>query len=78
MVQTLVLDPASLPADCRARRVETDRLHAARMLRALAAIDRGDPRVPGAVRVPSVEEEDRRHLPRERRTAVGKRNAGRP
>ena len=33
-VQTLVLDPASPPADRRAKRVKTDRRDAARMLRA--------------------------------------------
>ena len=78
-VDPLVLDPASLPADCRARRVETDRLHLARMLRALTAIDRGDPLAPDTARVPSVEEEDRRpEALASRCTSVGKRNAGRP
>ena len=72
-VETLVLDPASLPADRRAKRVKTDRLDAARMLRALIAIDRGEPQAPGAVRVPSVEEEDRRRLLRERRRLVKQR-----
>ena len=74
-----MLDPASLPADRRARRVETDRRHAARMLRALAAIDRGGPLAPDTARVPSVEEEDRRpEALASRRMAAGKRNAGRP
>ncbi len=72
-VETFVLDPASLPADRRAKRVKTDRLDAARMLRALMAIDRGEPQAPGTVRVPSVEEEDRRRLLRERRRLVKQR-----
>ena len=72
-VETLVLDPVSLPADRRAKRVKTDRLDAARMVRALIAIDRGEPQAPGTVRVPSVEEEDRRRLLRERRRLVKQR-----
>ena len=43
------------------------------MLRALIAIDRSEPQAPGAVRVPSVEEEDRRRLLRERRRLVKQR-----
>ena len=72
-VETLVLDPASLPASRRAKRVKTDRLDAARMLRALMTFDRGEPRVLSPVRVPSVEEEDRRRLLRERRRLVKQR-----
>ena len=56
-----MLDPVSLPAEvCRAKRIEMDRLDAARMFRALIAIDRGETPAPGTVRVPIVEEEDRR------------------
>ena len=65
-VETLVLDPASLPADRRARRVKTDRLDAARMVRALMAFDRGEPLAMSPVRVPSVEEENRRRLVKQR------------
>ena len=72
-VETFVLDPASLPASRRAKRIKTDRLDAAGMLRALMAFDRGEPLAPGTVRVPSVEEEDRRRLLRERRRLVKQR-----
>ena len=65
-VETLVLDPASLPAGRRAKRVKANRRDPARMLRALTASDRGEPLVPGTVRVPSVGEEDRRRLVRQR------------
>ena len=72
-VETLVLDAASLPVARKGRRVKTDRLDATRMVRALAARDRGDPFAVRAVRVPSVEEEDRRRLLRERRRLVKQR-----
>ena len=72
-VEPLVLDPASLPASRKARRPKTDRLDAAGMLRALMAFDRGEPLAPGTVRVPSVAEEDRRRLLRERRRLVKQR-----
>ena len=72
-VEPLVLDPASLPASRKARRPKTDRLDAAGMVRALMAFDRGEPLAPNPVRVPSVEEEDRRRLLRERRRLVKQR-----
>ena len=72
-VEPLVLDPASLPASRKARRPKTDRLDAAGMVRALMAFDHGEPLAPGTVRVPSVEEEDRRRLLRERRRLVKQR-----
>ena len=72
-VEALVLDPASLPVSRKARRPKTDRLDAAGMLRALMALKRGEPLAPGPVRVPSVAEEDRRRLLRERRRLVKQR-----
>ena len=72
-VEPLVLDPASLPASRKAKRAKTDRLDAAGMVRALMAFDRGEPPTPGTVRVPSIEEEDRRRLLRERRRLVKQR-----
>ena len=72
-IEPLVLDPASLPASRKAKRAKTDRLDAAGMIRALMAFDRGEPLAPGTVRVPSVEEEDRRRLLRERRRLVKQR-----
>ena len=72
-VEPLVLDPASLPASRKAKRAKTDRLDAAGMVRALMAFDRGEPLAPNPVRVPSMEEEDRRRLLRERRRLVKQR-----
>ena len=72
-IETLVLDPASLPASRKARRAKTDRLDAAGMVRALMAFDRGEPWGLNPVRVPSVAEEDRRRLLRERRRLVKQR-----
>ena len=72
-IEPLVLDPASLPASRKARRAKTDRLDAAGMVRALTAFDRGEPSAMSPVRIPSVEEEDRRRLLRERRRLVKQR-----
>ena len=72
-IEPLVFDPASLPASRKARRPKTDRLDAVGMLRALLAFERGEPRAPSPVRVPSVGEEDRRRLLRERRRLVKQR-----
>ena len=72
-VEPLVLDPASLPASRKAKQAKTDRLDAAGMVRALMAFDRGEPLAPNPVRVPSIAEEDRRRLLRERRRLVKQR-----
>lgn len=68
-----VLDPASLQVNRRARRVKTDRIDAERLLRALLAHRRGEPKVVSVVRVPSVAEEDARRLHRERHRLVRER-----
>src|SRR5215212_11199382 len=65
-IENQVIDPSSLLVDRRARRVKTDRLDAAALLRALMAWCRGELRVCSIVRVPSVEEEDARRTTRER------------
>ena len=72
-VEPLVLDPASFPISRKAKRAKTDRLDAAGMVRALMAFDRGEPSAMSPVRIPSVEEEDRRCLLRERRRLVKQR-----
>ena len=41
-VECLVLDPANLQVNRRARRVKTDRIDVVALIRALAALDRGD------------------------------------
>ena len=74
-VETIVLDPASLLVNRKAKQRKTDRIDARKMVRALLAHDRGDAAVLSRVRVPSVEEEDRKRLIRERRRLVKERTA---
>ena len=72
-IEAVVLDAASLPVTRRAKRIKTDRVDAANMVRALLALDRGDLRAAGTIRIPDVEEEDRRRVMRERRRLVKQR-----
>lgn len=72
-IESYVVDPASIAVPRRARRAKTDRIDGKTLLRALMAFKRGEPRVCSMTRPPSVEEEDRRRLSRERHTLVGKR-----
>ena len=74
-VETVVLDPASLLVNRKAKQRKTDRIDARKMVRALLAHDRGDAAVLTQVRIPSVEEEDRKRLIRERRRLVKERTS---
>jgi transposase len=74
-VRNLVLDPASLQVNRRARRAKTDRIDAETMLRALLAHLRGEPKVLSVVRVPSVADEDAKRPHRERERLVHERIA---
>lgn len=65
-VHCVVVDAASLSRSGRKRRAKTDRLDAEQLLRHLLRCLQGEQGVWSVVRVPSVEEEDRRHLWRER------------
>jgi transposase len=65
-IENLVIDPASLLVERRARRAKTDRIDGEKMIRALLAYRRGEPRVMSVVRVPSPEQEDARRCSRER------------
>jgi transposase len=60
------LDPSSIAVNRRARRAKTDRIDLEQLMRVLLAYLRGETRVCGVVRVPTVEQEDRRNLSRER------------
>ena len=71
----VVLDPASLLVNRKAKQRKTDRIDAKKMVRALLAHDRGDAAVLSRVRVPSVAEEDRKRLIRERRRLVMERTS---
>ena len=74
-IETVVLDPASLLVNRKAKQRKTDRIDAKKMVRALLAHDRGDAAVLSRVQVPSVEEEDRKRLLRERRRLVKERTS---
>ena len=74
-IETVVLDPASLLVNRKAKQRKTDRIDAKKMVRALLAYDRGDAAVLSRVRVPSVEEEDCKRLLRERQRLVKERTA---
>jgi transposase len=72
-IENHVMDPASLPVDRRARRAKTDRLDLGALLRTLMAWWRGEPQVCRMVRVPSLQEEDRRRQTRERERLIQER-----
>ncbi len=74
-IETVVLDPASLLVNRKAKQRKTDRIDAKKMVRALLAHDRGDAAVLSRVRVPSVQEEDRKRLLRERQRLVKERTS---
>ncbi len=60
-----VVDASSIEVNRRLRRAKTDRMDATRLLLLLVRFFGGERSVWSVVRVPSVEEEDRRHLHRE-------------
>jgi transposase len=64
-VENRVVDAASIEVNRRARRAKTDRLDLAQLLRKLVRYEEGDRKVWSVVQVPTVEEEDARHLTRE-------------
>ena len=74
-LETVVLDPASLLVNRKAKQRKTDRIDAKKMVRALLAHDRGDAAVLSQVRVPSVEQEDRKRLLWERQRLVKERTS---
>jgi len=74
-VDCLVMDPASLQVDRRARRVKTDRIDVEKLLHTLIAWCRGERHVCSMVVKPSAEEEDLRRSHRERDRLVRERTA---
>jgi len=74
-IDCLVMDPASLQVDRRARRVKTDRIDVEKLLHTLIAWCRGERHVCSMVVIPSVEEEDFRRSHRERDRLVRERTA---
>jgi transposase len=72
-VTSHVVDAASIAVSRRHRRTKTDRIDGETLVRTLMAWIRGEPRVCSMVRVPKVEDEDRRRIGRERRALVKER-----
>lgn len=72
-VENRVLDPASIQVNRRKRRAKTDKLDLDQLMRVLAALERGEPRVCSVVRPPSVAAEDARRMSRERGRLVRER-----
>ncbi len=73
--RSIVIDPASLLVNRRAKRAKTDRIDARAMIRALIAFNRGEDQVLSAVQIPSVEQDDARRLMRERQRLIKERTA---
>ncbi len=74
-IDCLVMEPASLQVNRRARRVKTDRIDVEALLHTLIAWCRGERHVCSMVVIPSVEEEDLRRSHRERARLVRERTA---
>ena len=74
-VECLVMEPASLQVNRRARRVKTDRIDVESLLHTVIAWCRGERHVCSMVVIPSVEEEDVRRSHRERDRLVRERTA---
>lgn len=74
-VTNYVIDASSIAVDRRARRAKTDRIDLELIMRTLLAYLRGEPRVCSMIRVPTVEEEDRKRRNRERERLLKERTA---
>jgi len=74
-IECLVMEPASLQVNRRARRVKTDRIDVESLLHTVIAWCRGERHVCSMVVIPSVEEEDLRRSHRERDRLVRERTA---
>jgi len=68
-----VIDASSIEVNRRARRAKTDQIDLDLLMRAFLAHLRGEPRACSVVRVPSVEDEDRKRRTREREHLVKER-----
>jgi len=74
-IESLVVDAASIEVKQRRRRLKTDQVDLAKLLRMLVHHHAGEQGVWSIVHVPSVEDEDRRHLHRERWTLSDERTS---
>ena len=69
-IDVVMCDPTGLEVVRRAKAAKTDRIDAKRMIRALAAWDRGETEALSRVRIPTVAEEDAKRLMRRRERLV--------
>lgn len=76
-IKNLVVDSASIEVNRRKRRAKTDRIDAGQLLRMLMRYQGGEKQVWAVVRVPTVEQEDARHLHRELEVLRKERNRSR-
>jgi len=67
-VESMVIDSSSIEVNRRQRRSKTDKIDVRKLLKLLVRLHLGEPKVFSVVRVPSIEEEDERHLHRELKT----------
>jgi transposase len=74
-IENHVVDSAAIEVSRRSRRAKTDRLDAGKLLNQLLRYLAGEKWALKMVRVPTEEEEDRRHLHRELKTVKGSRTA---
>jgi transposase len=72
-IESWVVDAASILTSRRRRRAKTDRIDGETLVRTLLAYKRGEPRVCSMVKAPTLEEEDRRRICRERKTLTAER-----
>lgn len=70
-IESHIVDPASVATSRRRRRAKTDRIDGETLVRTLLAYKRGEPRVCAMVKAPTLQEEDRRRMCRERKVLVG-------
>ncbi|MGB8398483.1 IS110 family transposase [Bradyrhizobium sp.] len=69
------IDPSSIEVNRRARRAKTDRIDLEKLARAFLAYLRDEPQTCSVLHVPSVDDEDRKRLTRERERLVKERTA---
>lgn len=72
-IENMVIDSASIEVNRRQRRAKTDRVDAQSLMRLLMRYCGGEKKVMSVVRVPSIEDEDRRRLHRERGRLIKER-----
>jgi len=74
-IDNVVIDSASIEVNRRQRRAKTDKVDVQSLMRLLIRYCGGEKKVMSVVRVPSIEDEDQRHLHRERERLVKERGA---